>query len=1071
MAERQPLLASAGVSSRPPAPKTKGVHPVWSPSGKKWLKKPTARARPGRNFDDGPVSRKRGDSSSEDEDNDCHYLDTGITGNVGEKIRQPSARERWAYYLDYTTLGRWWHVLDAALNVAFVLLFVYMTTYIIAPKRGNPNLPPQRPAPPPDGLFVADLVLACAILTQWLPRVYLSLDPMADLVSWFSLVSFLATLPVIWAFVQKDDAKSDYLDASQVLAFLYPLRFWRMHLSIMMVFTPSKNVAFNFSPITQKAVRLGLSIFNTLITVTAWVHICLYIIQKYYDLSFFDVFYTIAVSSTSGLSTQIIPDNPFSRIVIMYVMIVGAIFIPTNLADLLALIRNKSKYDRSYKSTNRSHVLIAGNFEITSLRDFLWEFFCEDHGAATMTTQVVLLNPYEPSEELEALLADPLYLSRVRYVKGSPMSFRSLEKAQASTAKACFVLASRLSDKPAVEDDAETVMTALAIKKFHKKANIFAQVILPGNKTHFQILADHILCIDEFKLGMLAQSCLAPGFSTLLYLLTTSIPDAVKKALKSKKRLAAWVDEFADGAEMEIYAVTLSSAFAGMSFPEVAERVYMVHFAVLFAVGFKTDDSEPWIVMNPQDYIIKGGETAYIITTQSAVAETIATQGVVLNDVPDTPVGSLWNGVGTSWSKEATVDMGISQMDGDQEQGASFYDDRTENPSRSPPVKSFSSGSLSASAKDDLISFGQKARPTASVEQEPPSAASILSSALPRGKFKESDVAPTEPTTVSVPDSVVDHVLICSLSPTFPQNLAFFIAPFRHKDLRPIVILCAEEPAADQWIKLAAFTEVYYIVGTPLLRKDLQRAKVEKAWRAVIMANPQQPNVADRAADAQALLSVLNVQAMTSVVDERHIFTMVEFIHAENAKFIGHGEKYYNDGVHGHNLMPCFVAGHVFFNAMFSSLLCQTYYNPHLLHVLKHFIFNGTHTPPQHTTTAEAHPTTLFRSDSAPSWFNYLAHVRAPQPSHPENDPDDKSQVHGNLFQISLPSDGRFTGVSYGALFRSLLRNHRTLALGLYRRTVERNNLVKYVVVNPRPSLRVREDDLVYVFAEKIPIW
>lgn len=45
----------------------------------------------------------------------------------------------------------------------------------------------------------------------------------------------------------------------------------------------SKTVAFNFSPITQKAVKLGLSIFNTLITVTAWVHICLYVIQVYFE--------------------------------------------------------------------------------------------------------------------------------------------------------------------------------------------------------------------------------------------------------------------------------------------------------------------------------------------------------------------------------------------------------------------------------------------------------------------------------------------------------------------------------------------------------------------------------------------------------------------------------------------------------------------------------------------------------------------------------------------------------------------------------------------------------------------
>lgn len=41
------------------------------------------------------------------------------------------------------------------------------------------------------------------------------------------------------------------------------------------------------------------------------------------------------------------------------------------------------------------------------------------------------------------------------------MSFSSLERARARAAKACFVMANRFSDNPAVEDDAETVMTAL----------------------------------------------------------------------------------------------------------------------------------------------------------------------------------------------------------------------------------------------------------------------------------------------------------------------------------------------------------------------------------------------------------------------------------------------------------------------------------------------------------------------------------------------------------------------------------------------------------------------------------
>ena len=92
-------------------------------------------------------------------------------------------------------------------------------------------------------------------------------------------------------------------------------------------------------------------------------------------------------------------------------------------------------------------------------------------------------------------------------------------------------------------------------------------------------------------------------------------------------------------------------------------------------------------------------------------------------------------------------------------------------------------------------------------------------------------------------------------------------------------------------------------------------------------------SIADRAADAQALLAVLNIQVnkncralMRLVIhhserthsyliqamgtfedDDKKIFTMVEFIHAENMKFIGKGEHYYNNELFGECFASCKV--------------------------------------------------------------------------------------------------------------------------------------------------------------------
>ncbi len=158
---------------------------------------------------------------------------------------------------------------------------------------GSRGQVPHPPAPPASFLD-ADLALAFILLVNWLPNVYLSFDPIRTLYhDWFSLLSLLATLPVIWASLTRETNDDSLLMAGDVI-FLYPFRFWRLHVSFMRILTPDSNSLFTLHPVTRKATKLGLSIFSTLTTVTAWVHICLYRVQKYYDLSFFDVFYTIA---------------------------------------------------------------------------------------------------------------------------------------------------------------------------------------------------------------------------------------------------------------------------------------------------------------------------------------------------------------------------------------------------------------------------------------------------------------------------------------------------------------------------------------------------------------------------------------------------------------------------------------------------------------------------------------------------------------------------------------------------------------------------------------------------------
>jgi hypothetical protein len=64
----------------------------------------------------------------------------------------------------------------------------------------------------------------------------------------------------------------------------------------------------------------------------------------------------------------------------------------------------------------------------------------------------------------------------------------------------------------------------------------------------------------------------------------------------------------------------------------------------------------------------------------------------------------------------------------------------------------------------------------------------------------------------SKPFLVSGHVIFCSLSPTFPANLAYFIAPFRQKRQSPIVILSPGEPDEEEWAQLQTYNNVHHVI-------------------------------------------------------------------------------------------------------------------------------------------------------------------------------------------------------------------------------------------------------------------
>ncbi|KAI9168645.1 hypothetical protein H9P43_008018 [Blastocladiella emersonii ATCC 22665] len=589
----------------------------------------------------------------------------------------PTFRQRLAFHLDTSRTGRILDLADAVLSFLHCALYVFNTTYAVPANPSTPSASASAAEPELLPLFVdrtelqfqgideamasmlggpwletqsrrknaiplpmvnigLELVLAVCQLAIFAFRGYVAPRRAYFLSQSYALFTLLSCIPVLvaYAWAWRDvEVYMSYMSAGTVVYF-FPLRWARFHEVTATVLLPVKDPIFRLSAISRKAAAVTCAILFTLLTVTALVHISLYKDDRQLvrDATFADVFYFTVMSSTSGLSTSIQADSWFTRALLLFIMVAGAFYIPTHLSELLTMIRNRSQFTKPYQATNnQSHVIVTGTFDVNAIVEFLREFFCPDHGSSTITTTVVFLNPNEPSEEIVAVLQDPAYMSRVTYIRGTPTSFRALDRAKAREARAVFVLCSKLASESGdlMIDDAETVMRSLAVKKYYPKLPVFVESMLPENQSQFHYLADQILCVDELTLGMMSQSSRLPGFAALISLLCSSMTDASRKALvrQADKQNLGFLKPYIRGASQEVYACAFPPALIGRTFIEVSKRIYLAFGACLIALGVPVDrqDLPPslrfHLVLNPISHVITGRETGFLIGSESEVVE------------------------------------------------------------------------------------------------------------------------------------------------------------------------------------------------------------------------------------------------------------------------------------------------------------------------------------------------------------------------------------------------------------------------------------------------------------------
>ncbi|CAJ0906860.1 14939_t:CDS:10 [Entrophospora sp. SA101] len=940
---------------------------------------------------------------------------------------QPTWREKLAVELDSSAIGSIWKLVDALLNILLCIIYIANTAHM------NKVLPLLN-------VWLEALVSALLIM-EYIPKFYIF-----EFWSWKSFfmpfLTFLTIFPV-----GATTLDHHIFQEARYIVLFYPFRFIRCYLSIYACLIRSEKSVIKFGQVTSRILIFLNSILFIVLTGSALLHSVEYAYMDA-DITFLDaVFFTTIMLGTVGYLGHIIPDNASARIFLLVIFTTGLIFIPYSISELIALIRSKSIYDRPFRKISKQpHVIIiAPTIELPSLRHFLKEFYSLAHGLATINTKVVILNPAEPNARVKTFLSDPLYAHRIQFIRGSSLESRSLKKANAKNASAYFILAKKYTQQSETID-AENVLRAMALSKHDVGPKLYIQCILPENKAHFENLnPEIIICIDELKLAILAHSCLTPGFSTLLYGLTTSFTyESTYELRNTEERYNSSIgmgndiiEDYIDGISRSIYATNLSDYFIGYNFLSAVGCLYESLGVVLFAIAIPKQHSTTgqstslsynqsncegenaknyMVLINPGDYILRGDEIGYIIASDSELADGVSNykwhslqirNNGNLSSEPQQTSSERQPLLSSNVSKN---NVSVGHSDTKKRSNLSKKPDQQyhEYPHKSDSSTLRHHRSLStplASAADHDHDRQQQHHHDRRIHSIDPSSSSL-------NAFLDNDQIN------SMLDTVSGHILLCDYSTaTFPRNLDCFVGPLRKAHLEkftPIVILSPVRPTQSQWKILSQFDQVYIVQGNPMTREALDIGKIKFAKQAT--------------EDAPAMLVYLNIKAMCN---DKDVDIFVEFVHMDNMKFISEDTSVINKNMQAHN-SPAFMAGICFSLSMLDSIICQSFYQPHIVAIIHQLLFG-----------------TNLHSDATYS-----------------------APAHSHIFQIPVPV--RFIGSQYGLLFQFLLDDKKSIPLGLYRSNKAKtpNGMVKcfkYVYTCPKYNVILKEDDKAFVLSKRIP--
>lgn len=563
-----------------------------------------------------------------------------------------------------------------------------------------------------------------------------------------------------------------------------------------------------------------------------------------------------------------------------------------NLVDLAVDYYHRTQWSKFDTTRVPRHVLVCGHITSTTVSDFLKDFLHKDRGDSK--THVLFMHTERPDAELRAILRS--YYTRVQYVMGSVLKAKDLAKAKIEECAAVFILAEKHCEHPEREDQ-ENLLRLVSIKNTTRSIPVTIQVLLSASKNKVQYiphtLKDTVICLNELKLGLLAQSCLCPGFSTLISnLFYTS---------EGLREVEGWQELYGKGISQEVYITHFSKYFDDKSFYEAAEVCYSLGL-ILLAVEDKASGNlyiSPSPNAHPnlrlrgadpenRDTVILG----YVIGEDQDHVSQVSWYGTDLrNPIP--------RGI-------SLLPLGMRAPPTERRRSSSFYIKNSTSPITSLNKKTtYGEFHLTApqSMKDCLIT---------------------------------GDSAPLK-----------DHVLLCVFADKSSSALYLsnFLEPLRRtsiaeRDLMHVTIVANEKFLEKEWPCISRFPELTVLPGSPLEWDTLSIAGVESCSVCVIMTASKKGEELEEAAmkDKEAILCSLMIHNHHKQGDSsiKPPLILTDLIEESNVQFLDIEDEDAEDG--RIFIAQPFACGEAFAASLFDSITSSTFHSPGTLLLVEQLI-------------------------------------------------------------------------------------------------------------------------------------